>query len=789
MNQELPKEFYNTIGKSNLSFKSPNGNYKCHYQVTPFRSKSIISVNNEGKASAYDLTEEFKIIDKIIDVALLYDDKPSFIIKYDSRNIIVPSFKIRKLYFKKISSLLKQELIEHAAYIENRKAVLAFSKAFFVFFNNLNCTIHNSETEADKKIAALCYQKDYSKTYYIQQNETPLLQSITFPEWSYSSQNNKFTIHVALLGNNILYAKAKGALNEESLKATYSIYEKVIEYNGGSVEFSIIDFQKINSISRNARKVFETKQKEISSIWGKALCILPSFALTVYKLYKRFKPNSIQSFEIVSDFETAIKFCQGVNDKNQSHKSVVEIQKKSYEALLDENLKLKQEIKSLKISENQKIEQLINTLGGITWNESFEPMKSEIDNEDPFYDLFETSWILQNDIKEILTAEKESNEKLNQLVLEQTYALSNKENYLRSIINFSDKIIWLVDKDFNLLEANNMFFNYFLKVHKKHICIGDKFLEMLDHSELKTKLNSWLNHSLTGKNVTYEFEQKNNDISVIHEYKMFPVVENGKVEAVSIRVSDITENKRAERKLNEQNEELRKVNSELDHFVYSVSHDLRAPLTSLLGLINISKNEKNLENILHYISLKEKSVKKLDSFIQDIIDLAKNSRTEITTEEILLEPFFDSIISDLKYAQNSESVEIITDIQQQESIHVDANRLKVIFSNLISNGLRYADLRKQRPYIAILAKVTNKEAIIKIIDNGQGIKKEHQLKVFDMFYRANQNLNGSGLGLYILNESVKKIKGSVELESEYGVGTTFTIKFPHTLKEQVKSIF
>lgn len=788
MNQELSKEFYIVLGKINLSYASPNGNYRCHYKATPFRNKSIISIKNEGKASAEDLVEEFKIIDKIVDTALIYCDKPSFIIKYDSRNIVVPSFRIRKIYFQKIKSLLQQGLIEHGAHIENRKAVLAFSKVFMGFFTNLNYSIHSSETEADKKIASLCYQKEKTFTTYENQNDSPLLNSITFPEWSFTSQNNKFTIHAALLSNNILYAKAKGTLNEESLEATYNIYQKVIEYNGGSVGFSIIDFQKISSISRNARKVFETKHKEISPLWGDAFCILPPFALTVYKLYKRFKPNSIQGFDIVADFETAIKYCQGGNPKDELSKTEIATPKKSYEELVEENLKLKQKIDSLRNSENQNIEQLINTLGGITWNESFEPTKNEIEENDPFYDLFETSWILQNDIKEILSAEKESNEKLNRLVLEQTRALRNKENNLRNIINFSDKIIWLVDKDFKLLEANNMFFNYFLKVHKKQIHIGNKFLEMLDQSELKTKLNSWLNHALTGKNATYEFEHKKNNISVIHEYKIFPVLENGNAEAISIRVSDITESRIAERKLNEQNDELRKVNSELDHFVYSVSHDLRAPLTSLMGLINISKNEKNLENILHYISLKEKSVKKLDSFIQDIIDLAKNARTEVTTQEVELESFFDGIICDLKYAKNSESVEIITDIQQDEIFHIDVNRLKVIFSNLISNGLRYADLRKQRPYISISAKITKKEAVIKVADNGQGIKKEHQTKVFDMFYRANQTLNGSGLGLYILNESLKKINGKVELESEYGKGTTFTIKLPFVAQKQISNI-
>ncbi len=788
MSQRLPEEFFKNIGTFDLSYKDPKGKYQCHYKVSPFRNKNIISVTNIGTASVEDLLEEFKIVDRIILTAKTYLENLSFIIKYDSRNINIPSIKVRKLYFQKVNSLIKEGLIEHTAYIENRKTVLAFSKVFIQFFKNLNYSIHSNETEADKRIAFLCYKKDITETKQLIKEDISLLKSITFPEWTYSLPDNKFTIHAALLGDNILYAKAKGILNEETLKITYAIYKKVIEFNGGKVEFSIIDMHKVSSISRNARKVFEGEHEYIAPLWGKAFCILPSFGMTLYKLYQKFKPKSVKSFHVVNNFETAFKLCQGIPQTSDFKNENTEPTQKSYAELEAENKALKEKIESFEQVQKQKIELLINTLGGITWNDNLTLKRIQKDENDAFYDLYETTWILQNDIQEILQAEKADNEKLSQLVSNQTAALKDKEYNLRNIINFSDKIIWLVDKDFKLLEANNLFFNYFRKAQKTDIQIGDHFFEALKDGNLKNKLKKWFDHALTGKNAIYESENEINDITVVHEYNILPVVENGKIEAISIRVIDITSKKRAEQKLQEQNEALRKVNSELDHFVYSVSHDLRAPLTSLMGLIDITKTETQLDIIQQYNSLKEKSVKKLDSFIQDIIHLSRNARTEVKAEKIELELFVDGILSDLQYAKNSDSVEIIIDIKQQVPLFTDANRIKVILSNLISNGLRYADLRKERPYISISAQVTDKEASIKVADNGQGIKTEHQPKIFDMFYRANSHQNGSGLGLYILNESLKKINGHITLESEYGMGTSFTIRFPQTVVNKVPSL-
>jgi PAS domain S-box-containing protein len=481
---------------------------------------------------------------------------------------------------------------------------------------------------------------------------------------------------------------------------------------------------------------------------------------------------------LVDDFETAFKLCQGVEKKIINETEIVE-QSDSADALKLKYIALQKEFKEFKETQNKRAEQFTEILGNITWNESFKPIEAHVSETDPYYDLFETSKILQKDIKELFDIEKEINKSLNNIVLSKTNELIKKESNLRSIINNSDKLIWLLDKNFVLIEANNLFYEYFRKVIKKDIKIGDNLLNILNDTSLKKDLTLWLKDALSGKHAVHEYKHKINSITVTHEYNIFPVFENGTVEAISIRVVDISSKKQAERKLILQNEALKQVNSELDHFVYSVSHDLRAPLNSLMGLINLAKYEDNIETVKEYIALQEKSVTKLDDFIQDIINLSRNARTELTLEEIDLEKLFESIHSDLQYADNSSSVEFVLDVYQNIKLLGDRNRLRIIFSNLISNALRYADLRKERPLIKIQALVKENDVEVKVIDNGQGIKKEHQKKIFDIFYRANAFQNGSGLGLYILKESLKKINGKVSLKSEYGIGSTFTINFPH----------
>ncbi len=123
--------------------------------------------------------------------------------------------------------------------------------------------------------------------------------------------------------------------------------------------------------------------------------------------------------------------------------------------------------------------------------------------------------------------------------------------------------------------------------------------------------------------------------------------------------------------------------------------------------------------------------------------------------------------------------EVTIDNPQKVGIYSDYNRILVLFNNLISNAIRYSDPAKPVSFIKAHVTVWRNEIIIKFSDNGIGIAQQHLDKIFDMFYRAHDDSKGTGLGLFILQETVRKMNGSVLVESNAGVGTVFTLTLPN----------
>jgi signal transduction histidine kinase len=229
--------------------------------------------------------------------------------------------------------------------------------------------------------------------------------------------------------------------------------------------------------------------------------------------------------------------------------------------------------------------------------------------------------------------------------------------------------------------------------------------------------------------------------------------------------------------VSERTKELSKRNSELDNFVYSVSHDLRAPIASVLGLIHLANTDKDKAMTKTYLDKIYSSALQQDNFIREILDQSRNSRLEVKNDEIQFEELINETFNQLKFATaTGTAVEKIVDIHQSEPFHSDRWRLKVILNNLISNSIRYRNGRD--PVIKINVNVINQKAQFEIEDNGRGIAKEHLGNVYRMFYRATDDGAGSGLGLYIVKETVDKLKGSISIESEEGQGTTVKMEIP-----------
>lgn len=233
------------------------------------------------------------------------------------------------------------------------------------------------------------------------------------------------------------------------------------------------------------------------------------------------------------------------------------------------------------------------------------------------------------------------------------------------------------------------------------------------------------------------------------------------------------------KELKTKNKQLRALNRELDNFLYSTAHDLRSPLSSLLGLINLMRYENKDGSLKEYLTMMEKSIHRSEYFIGQIVHFSKNKRMKIAPEPIHLDVLIDEIFEQNSFVEGFDRIERRVNINDEHIFYSDKNRVTILFNNLISNAIRYADVTKENSFIEINARISPREIAIVFGDNGIGIQPEHLDKIFDMFYRADYNSKGTGLGLFIFRETIKRLNGDVRVESQPGVGTNFFLRLPN----------
>ena len=231
------------------------------------------------------------------------------------------------------------------------------------------------------------------------------------------------------------------------------------------------------------------------------------------------------------------------------------------------------------------------------------------------------------------------------------------------------------------------------------------------------------------------------------------------------------------RKLNVINNEVIETNKELDILVYSVSHDLRSPITSIQGLLGILKNENDIVTIKEYMGMVESTINKQDIFILEIIDFFKNKRAVVSYNDFSLQDLIQDVLANHKFTPLAVNMAITTDIAL-DKVYSDELRIKMIINNLVSNAIKYSDERKTERTMHIKTHTLNNHIIIEVTDNGVGIDNRNIDKIYNMFFVTSNINKGSGLGLYILKQNVEKLTGNVTVKSELNVGTKFTVSIP-----------
>ncbi len=230
------------------------------------------------------------------------------------------------------------------------------------------------------------------------------------------------------------------------------------------------------------------------------------------------------------------------------------------------------------------------------------------------------------------------------------------------------------------------------------------------------------------------------------------------------------------------NQELTEKNKELDHLLYSISHDLRAPVVSLQGLMELQKIAITEEEKKQYLDLQERSINRLDKFIKDILEYSRAHRSDTKIEQINLLEILEEISQQMEFYHKGGKVEIYIEHKLTKKVFSDSTKIQLILQNLISNAVHYADFSKETPYCKVLIKEENdSEIMIQVEDNGVGIDEMHGNRIFEMFYRANNERKGTGIGLYIVQKSLQSIKGNITFSSRKGEGTTFRMFIPNKI--------
>ncbi len=285
---------------------------------------------------------------------------------------------------------------------------------------------------------------------------------------------------------------------------------------------------------------------------------------------------------------------------------------------------------------------------------------------------------------------------------------------------------------------------------------------------------------------TLKLQQANDSLRAMN------LVVHEKNEEIQAQAEELAESNEEIRSINQQLEErvnlrtsdLKKSNEELDNFVYRVSHDIRAPLSSLLGLMSLIEDETDPDQLKMYLKMATTSINKLDDFVKDILNYSRNSRMQITQEEVDFPELLDNVLEELKYMDNAHRLRIIRELHIENPYYSDPRRLHIIFRNLFSNAIKYQNMREPCPFVKVTITTGEQEVMLVVEDNGVGIPSPQIDKVFNMFYRGSELSNGSGIGLYIVKETIEKLGGRIQLQSQPGEGTQFTIVLPQTQPEE-----
>ena len=241
---------------------------------------------------------------------------------------------------------------------------------------------------------------------------------------------------------------------------------------------------------------------------------------------------------------------------------------------------------------------------------------------------------------------------------------------------------------------------------------------------------------------------------------------------------EVKNRKKAEQNLAVRNAELEQTNAELDKLVYSASHDIRAPLTSIAGGLQYAIENSKDDKLQEIFALMEKNLNNLDAIIYDMTCFSGNKRERVEKTILDAKYLYDKALGGISGINQVDTVQCLFKSEIAQPMLADEGRMVQMIKILLDNGVNFKDTSKGTCWVKTTFYEKEDAYLFTVKDNGIGIAPEEGDKIFQMFYRGSNKSNGSGLGLYLLKEITKKLNGKVSYTSVQGEGSEFNVEIP-----------
>jgi len=393
-------------------------------------------------------------------------------------------------------------------------------------------------------------------------------------------------------------------------------------------------------------------------------------------------------------------------------------------------------------------------------------------------------FLAYEEVKKAENKLRDLNAELEQRVEDRTRELQESEQRFRLVAQATNDAIWNWDLINNKFWWNDTFEEIFGH-SRENLNEGIdssmfNFLHEKEGEQVKSEIDKIINTGKKQWSFEHRFRKKDGSYAFVYNRAYVLQNEYGVPYRVLGSIIDLSQLKEVQEELKRSNDNLKKINIDLDNFVYTASHDLKSPIINLEGLITILKAELNgsgsgdsnrLDLVLEKM---DSSIDKFKNTLKALSDITKVQRNpESTNEHLSVKQTLENIKEDIKPALEEARPEIQEDIQVDHLYYPQINLRSIIY-NLLSNAIKYRSAER-KPVIKLSTYEEGEHVVIEVEDNGLGMTPLQQEKLFSMFKRFHRHIEGTGIGLYMVKRMVENKDGIIKVESEPDKGTTFKV--------------